>query len=127
MPLAEAFLARSTEAGPDTLSGEAKVALEQWDWPGNVREVRNVIERAAVLAPGGVVEVEHLGLPTSPVPFTERPSLKASLDAIERERIIDALARAGGNQTRAAASLGMPRRTFILRLETYGVSDRSGK
>ncbi|MBL0193560.1 MAG: hypothetical protein IPQ09_04910 [Myxococcales bacterium] len=52
----------------------------------------------------------------------DRHSLKASLDAIERERILDALARMGGNQTRAAASLGMPRRTFILRLETYGVS-----
>lgn len=51
----------------------------------------------------------------------EPTPLRTELDALERQRILDALTQAGGNQTRAAKLLKMPRRTFILRLETYGV------
>jgi transcriptional regulator with PAS, ATPase and Fis domain len=106
-------------------AAEAIASLRAHAWSGNVRELRNVVERAAVL--GGdalVIDVEHLAMdarrasrPTAP---RDRPS-NSTADDTERRRVLDALARYGGNQSRAAASLGMARRTLIARLETYGL------
>ncbi len=111
------------------LSREALAVLEAQRWPGNVRELRNVIERAVVLALGGVVKPEHLMLEASPASVAGAPrsaghasSLKGDLDALERKRIVDALDRCGGNQTKAAELLGMPRRTLVARLSEYGLT-----
>jgi two-component system response regulator AtoC len=108
-------------------------ALRRHAWPGNVRELRNVIERAILVASGPALQISDLpfdGNATAasrpPGPTASRPapapadaSLPDELAAIERQRIIDALARCDGNQTRAAELLGLPRRTFIKRLEEY--------
>ena len=139
-PLVRRFVARAAEragGGPrGELSSEALRLIESYHWPGNVRELRNVVERAAVLAGGGPVEPEHLpaelqqggaasvGAPTSGGPAP----LRSEVERLERRRIVDALASCDGNQTKAAELLGMPRRTFVKRLDAYGIDrPRKGK
>jgi two-component system, NtrC family, response regulator AtoC len=101
--------------------------LRTHPWPGNVRELRNAIERAVLLAERDVIEVEHLPFAASPRPVAPAPAatptagLSDELAALERDRILAAIEQCGGNQTRAAELLGMPRRTFINRLDQYGI------
>jgi hypothetical protein len=142
-PLARLFAIRAAGAlgrQAPAFSPAAMTALMGHRWPGNVRELRNVIERAVVLCPGDVVFPEHLLLDTAgapppaapPPPVPEEPAiavpapspagdLRSELDEIERRRILDALEKCAGNQTQAAALLGMPRRTFVARLTAYGI------
>ncbi|MBX3270231.1 MAG: sigma 54-interacting transcriptional regulator [Sandaracinaceae bacterium] len=129
-PLAARF-ARGAIAGgaPPQLSERTIAALERYPWPGNARELRNAMERAAVLAGGGPIEPGHLppevrgAAPASaPSPPGDPDTVRDELEAIERQRIVEALERTGGNQTKAAALIGMPRRTFVKRLDAYGLS-----
>jgi two-component system, NtrC family, response regulator AtoC len=133
-------LAQPLGRSAPTLSDEALALLRAYAWPGNIRELRNVIERAFVLCAGRVVTAEHLPVermsrkqrvdtdpPTAvatsdpaavaaPPPGT--PGLR-SLKEVERDAIADALQRCHGNQTRAAELLGMPRRTLCKRMKEY--------
>jgi two-component system response regulator AtoC len=136
--LARMFLAsfarRDNRPAPE-LSAEVAHLCEAYPWPGNVREVRNVMERALLLCDGPEILVEHLSLETmaansinfassapavfpggAPVP----PSTFAGPDE-ERDRILRVMAEHGGNQSRAAKALGIARSTLISRLESYGV------
>ena len=107
------------------LTGAARSILQRHTWPGNVRELRNVIERAAALS-DGVIEAEHLPdallAPAAPNPASgAAPDVRDSLKDFERQRILDALTRAGGNQTRAAELLGLPRRTLSYKMARLGI------
>ncbi|MFO0606997.1 MAG: sigma 54-interacting transcriptional regulator [Polyangiales bacterium] len=130
--LARVFLgeacARSGIAAAPALSAEAVAALRAHPWPGNLRELRNVMERAALLCDGGVITPDALALdarasrpPGEPRRSDPDGPLKAEIADIERRRILDALERCRGNQTRAAELLGISRRTLITRLDEYGV------
>ena len=140
--LARAFAADAARRlGRDVprLTEAALAALRAQPWPGNARELRNVIERATLLCDGAALDVDVLALtgttgPASPPvaapapppdastsPGAAEASLRDQLDARERQAILAALERHGGNQSRAAAELGIPRRTLITRLEKYGV------
>ncbi|MFN0251533.1 MAG: sigma 54-interacting transcriptional regulator [Kofleriaceae bacterium] len=106
----------------------ALAQLRSHAWPGNVRELRNAVERAVLLAERDVIEAAHLALsPTTPVATTtpnnnsSSGALSDELAAIERQRILAAIDQCGGNQTRAAKLLGIPRRTLIKRLDQYGI------
>jgi two-component system response regulator AtoC len=135
-PLARHFLAegarRAGRAHPPALTPGALARLRAHAWPGNLRELRNIMERAVLLAGDGPIEQAHIqGLeqPTSPSPApAAKPEpdraagLRDELARLERQRIVDALERCGGNQTRAAELLGMPRRTFVHRLDEYGIT-----
>lgn len=120
----------------------AMEALLAYQWPGNIRELRNVIERALVLCDGSEIWPEHLpvdkmktlprqaatGVAMAPSPSSSthpevglRPTPLEPDKEAERQRIVEALAASAGNQTRAAALLGMPRRTFVSKLEAYGI------
>ncbi len=96
-------------------------------WPGNVRELRNVVERAVLLAEAGVIDAEQLQFAAraqfaaATAPPASTGSLADQLAALERQRIVDAIEACGGNQTRAAELLEMPRRTLIKRLDEYGI------
>ena len=141
LPLAEQFVASA--AGPlgrqFLLSDDAKAWLTTHDWPGNIRELRNACERAVLLAPGAVIEREHLSIeepkrapgryrsPTTPPPGTmtssDMPSqVRATVAELEKQRILEALDKCAGNQTRAAELLGISRRTLINRLDEYGIA-----
>jgi transcriptional regulator with PAS, ATPase and Fis domain len=113
------FLDRAGYAGPGP-DAEARRALARYDWPGNLRELRNVMERAVILAGSGPITPAELHLP-------ERRRPAAALDPAgtlpeNEERLIrDALEKAGGNKSKAARLLGITRRALYGRLERYGI------
>jgi two-component system response regulator AtoC len=147
--LARAFLAagRAPGAPEPTLSPSAVAALKAHPWPGNVRELRNVMGRALVLSGGGTIEPEHLKLdpprPGSAPPPASTPApepaaapapasapalaggtagpLSAAIDALEKQRILDALEQCAGNQSRVAKMLGISRGTLLSRLDAFGI------
>ena len=121
LPAARQFLAdhaREEGTSTATLSEAAERTLHAHTWEGNFRELRNVMERAAVLCADGVIHPEDLELPVTLSAF---PPV-APLGEPARDRIIAALAACAGNQTRAANLLGMARRTLIARLDAYGIA-----
>jgi len=112
--------ARSENGRPRlSLSAAAVAKLESYSWPGNIRELRNVIARSVAMAAGPEVAATDVTFPERAA--TAQASLDDELRSVEKARIVEALERTGGNQSRAADLLGMPRRTFVTRLETYGL------
>jgi DNA-binding NtrC family response regulator len=102
--------------------------LEGYAWPGNIRELKNMMERAVLLCAGSVIETEHLPMdklgsaPSSPgLQVVASATTAPAGPPDERQRIIDALTACAGNQSRAAKMLGMPRRTFVARLDQYRI------
>jgi DNA-binding NtrC family response regulator len=117
--LVAAAAARDGRPAP-ALSPAAIARLAAHDWPGNVRELRNVIDRALILA-GEVIEAAHVVLdarPAGPAGAAAGGALDPR-EAAERARILDALDRCGGNQTRAAKLLGISRSTLATKLSIY--------
>jgi DNA-binding NtrC family response regulator len=105
-------------------SPEAMELLESHSWPGNVRELRNAVERAMLLTESTVLAEEdfHVLLPQNPVAEQFRlPAGGVKFEELERELVIQALERAGGNQTRAAALLGMNRDQIRYRVEKFKI------
>ena len=107
------------------VSPAAATLLKSYGWPGNVRELRNVVERAMLLAEGGRLEVHDFGaLKTGAAagdPF-DLPAGGIDLEDVERSLVIQALKRSGGNQTKAAALLGLNRDQIRYRVEKFGLS-----
>jgi two-component system NtrC family response regulator len=128
--LVDLFLRRfSAEGGArvEAVSREAMDRLLKFDYPGNVRELENLIHRAAVLARGTQITTADLPLHVAgltPETGTTRGSLVERLAAIERGLIVQALDEAGGVQTRAAQALGISERHLRYRLHKYGIGPR---
>jgi len=113
-----------------TIAPEAIRALEGHSWPGNIRELRNVIERAVALSDGPSIQLEDLPDsfrdpgPTITLKLEPPPSqstLAASKDEVERVQITAALVRNGNNRLRAAAELGISRMTLYKKLHKLGL------
>jgi two-component system response regulator AtoC len=115
---AQTFLAEAAKRAKrpvPTLSAEAGRKMRGYSWPGNLRELKNAMERALVLSAGtDEILAEHL-------PLSAPKSGKKAEPASERERIINALQEAAGNQHKAAELLGISRRTLINRLEQFNI------
>jgi transcriptional regulator with GAF, ATPase, and Fis domain len=118
---------------PRQLTAEALERLVTHDWPGNTRELQNVLERAAIFASGGVIRAKDLELPIRMVAgggWTKLPEpgpgfqLKTFLDDAKRQLVNRAMERCGGNQTKAAEMLGITKQAVskILR----GEDDNNG-
>jgi len=132
--LAEHFLASAradANRGPTKITREAIAALERYPWPGNVRELENAIERAVALAEGEVLEIGDL--PPAILRAGEFEALgdsvrtgklgfEAALGNFEKTLILEALARADGNQTRAAEQLQITRRSLKLKMDRCGIA-----
>jgi DNA-binding NtrC family response regulator len=129
------------------LADDALEWLANHHWPGNIRELRNVIDRCLVLCAGDRITCEHLparkvlpeesagatepsrrdqaaGLPApdrTATPETLAARLRFQKEETERQAILDALARCAGSQTRAAELLGMSRRKFCYLLKQYDI------
>jgi len=129
--MARAFVKEASARTPErtpVISEASMRRLCAHDWPGNIRELRNVVMRAALLSGGSRVEPEHLLLEvaTSPTP-TPDPApagarrLAAEVHATERQQIAEALDRFGGHQGKAAEYLGISRRTLSNKLDELGL------
>ncbi|HET8733648.1 MAG TPA: sigma-54 dependent transcriptional regulator, partial [Anaeromyxobacteraceae bacterium] len=104
----------------DGVSAEAMTALMEHDWPGNVREIRNILERGAVVASGPVIQLTDLGLPQrSEAP--PRPGTLASLEEVERRHVSAVLAHTGGNVSQSARILGIDRVTLYNKMKKWGL------
>jgi len=105
------------------LSREARDLLLRYDYGGNVRELENLIERAVVLTRDDVIDLSDLPLTISDAEGdVEQGSLASAVEGIERRMIREALAKAGGIQTRAAELLGVSERVLRYKLKKYGLS-----
>jgi two-component system response regulator AtoC len=137
--LAEHFLdqiAREEGQPRKQLSPEALTALQEHDWPGNVRQLKNVMERAAILADGDVIQARHVIVQSrtttaaearsaSMVGTIQIPLLGKSLDEIEREAIQLTLLLTHGNLSAAARILGVSRPTLARKMRLSGLSRRT--
>ena len=138
-PLARSFVETAAKAAerpvPKIVPAALKLLLT-YAWPGNIRELRNTIERALLLSTGDSITPEDLPLEkmratpmsmervSETTPRTAQVFAAASLDEQSRldyERIVESLSLCSGNQTRAAKLLGMSRRTFCARLKAYNI------
>ena len=124
--LIDQFLKASADKNSRIVQGltrEAREALLRYDYPGNVRELENLIERAVVLSRGDVIGIGDLPLPLHEAPHEpeERAGLLAAVEGLERRMIRDALVRADGIQTRAADLLGISERVLRYKLRKYGL------
>ena len=110
------------------LAPEALELLSLMNWPGNVRELRNVITRLAIAVPHELISAEdihlHVGseLPQMLLSTQVVPERATTVNEMERLMIVRALEATGGNQSRAAQQLGIPRRTFCRRLDEYQIT-----
>jgi sigma-54-dependent transcriptional regulator len=134
---AEAFLARAAQqSGRPTpaLTPRALDALMRWRFPGNVRELKNIIERAVLMVDEGErVDLSHLPaelaghityLPLAAAGEGETGSLRASVERFEATLIEAKLREVGGNQTRTAELLDISRRSLVEKLRRYGIRSR---
>ncbi|MFZ9888844.1 MAG: sigma-54-dependent transcriptional regulator [Myxococcota bacterium] len=137
--LADAFVARFAEEQGSTITGisdEAMRRLVGWKWPGNIRELENVIERGVTLADGPILDVKALprefqdsALPTTagfdPTWLKALPegglSLETLLDGIERQLLLRALERTDGRKKKAAELLQLSFRSFRYRCAKFGI------
>lgn len=111
-----------------TLDNEAIGLLCQYDYPGNVRELENILERAYTLSDGKHISLEDLQLPIQE-PLLNHKKTTQGLDdyliSMERQVIIDAITKAQGNKTAAAKNLGISFRTLRYRLKKLGLDNES--
>jgi DNA-binding NtrC family response regulator len=122
LPLAQGVL-RTQGDEPKILSPAAEALLTAHTWPGNIRELRNAMLRAAILAPGDRILPDHLPPNVRAAEIRSTPAgspSPRSLAEIEREAILAALERCGGNRSQAARDLGISRRKLLYRLKEYG-------
>ncbi|HVQ27827.1 MAG TPA: sigma-54 dependent transcriptional regulator [Planctomycetota bacterium] len=106
---------------------DALAALAAYGWPGNVRELRNAVERAMILAVGerlALADFPNLGASKPVTNGFRLPAEGVQFEELERDLVIQALERTGGNQTRAAALLGMNRDQIRYRIEKFGLPVR---
>src|SRR6516162_1049873 len=127
-PLASHFLARFAEAegrAPMNLTDDARELLEEYHWPGNVREMRNLMERAVVLVKDDEVTAADLNpWLESPPEEGEDAGLKGKVARSEIESIRRALEAADWNVTQAAAGLGIDRTNLHRKMRKYGIARR---
>ncbi len=140
LPLCEHFVRINHAALPGrvdrtatpVLTAEAKHCLQHYEWPGNVRQLRNAMERAVVLASHGVIEVNDLpdrvretkvGQGQSPITVDSSLDVRDQLADVEKATIQAALAAVDGNQTKAAKRIGISRRALIYKMEKYGLKE----
>ena len=123
LPLSESFLqeiGKSFGRPAAALTREARQALLQHEWRGNVRELRNVLERASILCEDGLIDTEHLTLESSTKSFR---SDTTDLGVVERATITKVLRDCRGNKTKAARRLGLSRTQLHGRIRKYRLEE----
>jgi DNA-binding NtrC family response regulator len=120
------FIDRGADESGKDIKGVTPEAMERlmaYAWPGNVREIRNAIEYAFVLCPGGAIDAQHLPPKVTAggvTPFRQQPRSAVSADTV-RQETIQALRASGGNQSEAAKILGVSRVTVWSRIKKFNL------
>ncbi|TVT86344.1 sigma-54-dependent Fis family transcriptional regulator [Pseudomonas sp. H3(2019)] len=96
--------------------------LSSYAFPGNVRELKGLVERAVLLCEGGELLAEHFSLRIEVAPEESSLNLRERLEQVERSLLLDCLRKNDGNQTLAARELGLPRRTLLYRLGRLNIN-----
>ncbi|MCX7193656.1 MAG: sigma-54 dependent transcriptional regulator [Proteobacteria bacterium] len=130
--IARQILERLRAGAPARFSEEALRSLQRYDFPGNVRELENIIERALALCSDGLIAVQDLHL--SPVERAQSDAGEVSdkyplpdyLDRVEKEALLEALQQTHFNRTAAAKLLGLTFRTMRYRMERLGIKSPAG-
>ncbi len=116
-----AELGPDTNGAPRALSDRAKNRLAAFPWPGNLRQLRQVLEQAAARAGTEPIQPRHL--PGAIRDASEGDVVRvASLEDMERRHIRDVLARTGGNRSKTATLLGIASSTLYEKMRKYGIS-----
>jgi len=115
----------------ERLSDDVKEIFKAYDWPGNLRELKNVIKRMVLLSPGPVAEASALPEEmvfaiknpdnAEPAPSADNPDLRLHSEAHERKLILDVLQKAKYNKSKAAQMLNIDRKTLYNKMEKYGI------
>jgi len=128
-PMAEYFLddfCSRNNFHPKQIEGKARPVLEAYSWPGNARELRNIIERMAILTAGNLLTVDsvpvEIRLAQDPGP---RSNIKEARESAEREHILRALDESSWNVSGAARALGMERTNLHKRIRALGLTRKS--
>jgi len=122
LPLANAFLKRfDAQAGRNIngFSPEATEALRSFDWPGNVRQLQNEIQRAVLMSEGPIVDAKDLSITS--VMSTKEDAELTLMEAMERNAILQMLKETGGNKLETAKRLGIGRQTLYNKIKIYGI------
>ncbi len=106
---------------PVRWSDEALALLTGYAFPGNVRELKGLVERAVLLSDGSELQAQHFSLRSDVSPGPVHMNLRARMEHVERGLLLDCLRKHAGNQTRAAHELGVARRTLLYRLERLNI------
>lgn len=104
------------------LDPEALRLMEDHDWPGNIRELRNALERGAIMARGGTIRPRDIGLgvrSTPPATQQENTTWNRTLDQVAREHAVRVLSHTNGDKAEAARILGLPKSTFYTRIRDW--------
>jgi DNA-binding NtrC family response regulator len=129
--LVQHFLEKFAGETAKHVHGVASTAMEllqSYSWPGNIRELRNTVERAMILVEGDLVTEEHLPpdmRPSRPETATLRVPLGVALKDVEKEYILATLQRNGGNKARTAEALRISEKTLYNKLNRYAASARA--
>lgn len=128
--LAAHFLKQFGGGSPPRLTEEAIHALQGYRWPGNIRELRNVIERAVLLANGGVIQAHDLPLTSSIIgqgaSISGGNGGQVSLSDLERQHIESVLQQTSWHQGKAATMLGISSKTLYRKIREYGFERPKG-
>ncbi len=126
--LAEHFL--RLKAATKHFSSQAISALLSHSWPGNIRELRNLVAKVAMESAGGEIDFSRLSAALTGEPSSMRQTASmpvGNLDSMEEQMIIKALERTGGHRTMAAEQLGISRRTLSRKLKEYNINFAAGE
>lgn len=125
MPLANAFLKRFASQANRVLKGFTPKAVERltgFDWPGNVRQLQNEVQRAVLLCEGDEVDATDLSVTKARVSAEESPDTNFTLlEGVERNAIVQMLKETGGNKLETAKRLGIGRQTLYNKIKAYGI------
>jgi DNA-binding NtrC family response regulator len=125
MPLCNAFLKRFAAQANRPLGGFTPAAVERltsFDWPGNVRQLQNEVQRAVLLCEGNAVDASDLSISNAKTVGVEAQDTNFTLlEGVERNAIIQMLKETGGNKLEAAKRLGIGRQTLYNKIKAYGI------
>jgi DNA-binding NtrC family response regulator len=124
MPLANAFLKRFAAQANRVISGFATDAIDRltaFDWPGNIRQLQNEVQRAVLLSEGSDVAAADLSITNVKVGSSENDTNFTLLEGVERNAIVQTLKETDGNKLETAKRLGIGRQTLYNKIKAYGI------